>query len=144
MGAVNFKNITAAVVTLVKAACPTYEVKRNAVRPQVPFASAFKTAWVGVYRDSLTYQGRTIGGSPYLVKIALVVEVQVASVKSEEDAEDRLCTAEAAVLAALDADKKLGNTVDMVSGYVVNYDFNQNDKTYYQSALINLEAEVRA
>jgi hypothetical protein len=73
-----------------------------------------------------------------------VVEVQVASVKSEEDAEDRLCTAEAAVLAALDADKKLGNTVDMVSGYVVNYDFNQNDKTYYQSALINLEAEVRA
>jgi hypothetical protein len=141
---VNFKDITAAIVTLVKAACPTYEVKRNPVRPQAPFASAFKTAWVGVYRDSLDYRTRTLGGSPWLVTVRAIVEVQVASAKSEEDAEDKLCTAEAAVLDALNADKKLGGTVHMTNGYSIAYEINRDDQTYYQSALITIEAEVRA
>ena len=100
-------------------------------------------AWIGIYRGTLNYNSHTIGSQPFLVEIEAIIEVQVASLESAEDAEDKLCDAELAVLNVLKTDKKLNSTVDHISGYGIEYEMNEDYGTFYQSSIITVRAEVK-
>lgn len=140
---INLKTVTTAVETLLKAGLSGYQIERNPQRPQDPWMASAKTAWVGIYRGKVDYEGHAIGSNPWLARVEIVIEVQVASALSEEDCEDKLTTAEKAVLDVVNANRTLSGTVDMVAGYSVDYEINQDYQTYYQAAIITLRAQAR-
>ena len=147
---INFKNITQAAETLLTSQVgDSYTIERNPVRPAEPsrIIRDGKKGWIGIYRGSLKYDAHTVSATPWLVTISFTIEIQVASFASAEDAEDRLCDAEKEIIDILEADRrsgKLGGYVHNIVGYEINYDVNEDEQTYYQAAIITINAEVRA
>lgn len=146
---INFKQITQANETLFNAQLGTnYSIERNPVRPADPVKAMRdgKRGWVGIYRGRTIYEPHSVGDKPYMASIEWLVEVQVASVKSRDDCEDRLCDAEKEVIDVIETDRKagkMGGFVDNIVGYEINYEMNETKNTYYQSALITIRAEQR-
>jgi hypothetical protein len=140
---VNLKTITQAVETLLKAQLTGYQIERNPMRPDEPWKASQETAWIGVYRGDTDYEGHSIGATPWLANINIVIEIQVASALSADDCEDRLLDAEKAVIDVVNNNRTLSGTVDMVMGYAVNYEVNADMRTYYQAAIITVRAQVR-
>lgn len=143
---VNFKAITQGVESLLRENLSSYDylIERNPIRPDDPYKAAQSLAWVGIYRGTLEYNSHTTGNQPFLVEIEVVIEIQVASLESAEDAEDKLCDAEIAILNILKTDKKLNSTVDHINGYGIEYEMNEAEATFYQSSIITVRAEVRS
>lgn len=140
---INQKTITQAVETLLKAGLTGYQIERNPVRPDEPWKASANTAWIGIYRGPIEYEGKAIGAIPWMAEIQVIIEIQVASVTSADDCEDRLLDAEKAVLDIINANRTLSSVVDMVLGYSVAYEVNQDTQTYYQAAIITVRAQAR-
>lgn len=141
---VNLKTITQAVEALLKQRLQNYLIERNPIRPSDPWKASVNQAWVGVYRSSTHYEGHSIGAQPWIANVSFVVEIQTASLTSAEDSEDKLLDAEKDVLDVINTNRTLSGTVDMVMGYTVEYEQNQQGfKVYYQAAIITVRAQVR-
>jgi hypothetical protein len=146
---INFKQITQANETLFIANLGNdYSIERNPVRPAEPskIMRDGKKGWIGIYRGRVVYDPHSIGSKPYLATIEWLNEIQVASTKSREDCEDRLCDAEKEVVDVLETDRKgakMGGYIENIIGYEIEYEMNEDDATYYQSALITIKAEQR-
>ena len=140
---VNLKAVTQAVESILKERLQNYLVERNPIRPSDPWKATVNKAWVGIYRGDSDYEGHAIGAQPWLANINVVVEIQVASLTSPEDCEDKLLDAEKAVLDIINTNRNLGGTVDMVMGYSVNYEVNADARIYYQAVIITIRAQVR-
>lgn len=140
---INLKLITQAVESLLKENLTGYQVERNPERPEDPWKATASAAWVGIYKGDTEYKGHAIGGQPWLANVNIIIEVQVASFTSEDDCEDRLLTAEAAVLSVINSNRQLSGTVDMVEGYTITYAENRDTQSYFQAAIITVRAQVR-
>lgn len=141
---INLATVTAAVKTLLSAGLTGYYVHRNAERNRDPNVAARGSGWINVTRGRIEYQPRGgMGNTPWLAMIEIRVEIQTASMKSDEDAEDKLQAAEADVLDVLTENKKLGNTVDMTNGYSIAYEYNTQERVWHHAAIITVMAEAR-
>jgi hypothetical protein len=146
---INFKHITQANETLFKANLGNdYSIERNPVRPVDPSKAMRdgKKGWIGIYRGHAEYEPHAIGDKPYMAAIEWLVEIQIASINSREDCEDRLCDAEKEVIDVIETDRKsgkMGGFIDNIKGYRIDYEMNESERTYYQSALITIKAEQR-
>ncbi len=70
----------------------------------------------------------------------------MASVKSQEDCEDKLCDAEKEIIDILEDDRKdgkMGGYLHNIVGFEIDYETNEDDQTYYQAVLITPIAQVR-
>ena len=145
----NFKNITQAAETLlIQNAGEDYTIERNAVRPSdaIGIMRNGKKGWIGIYRGSIGYEPHSTGAIPWMAAIRFVIEIQIASIESADDCEDRLCDAEKEIMDILETNRKgakLGGYVNNIIGYEVEYEMNEVEATYYQAALITVIAEVR-
>ena len=146
MTILNFKNITSAVETLLNDnTTGTYLVERNYERNGDPNKAMVNNGWIGIYRDSLTYGAHTTGSSPWLVDVAVRVEIQIASMLSSEDCEDKMEDAVNDVLTVLNANRTLDGTVLMTNGYDISYEINaEHREVWYHATIIRINAEVRA
>lgn len=140
---INLKLITQAVETLLKTNLTGYQIERNPERPDDPWKATASTAWVGVYRGNTEYEGHSIGSTPWLANINIIIEVQAASLTGADDCENKLLTAEAAVLGVINSNRTLSGTVDMVMGYTIVYEENRDTQSYFQAAIINVRTQVR-
>ncbi len=141
---INFKDITQGVEKLLNDNLNGYTIVRNEERNVDPSLAAKNKGWIGIYRGPLEYETTRIGSIPYTVLIDIVVEVQVADMKSGADAENKLQDAELEILTVLNSDKKLSKTVEMTHGYSIEYEYNADEQIYFHSALITIHAEKRA
>ena len=150
---INFKNITQAVETLLNASFgDDYVIERNPVRAADPFRvmrDGLK-GWIGIYRGNIRYNAHASGSLPYLAELRFTIEIQVASVKSADDCEDKLCDAEKEIIDFFETNRKAGapngklkGYVDNIIGYETEYEMNEDNATYYQAVLITPIAEVR-
>lgn len=146
---INFKNITQAAETLLTAqAGDDFVIERNPVRPAEPLKVMRdgKKGWIGIYRAGVKYEPYATGSIPWIANIRFTVEIQVASTKSGDDCEDKLCDAEKQVIDIFEADRKtakLSGYVANIIGYEIEYAVNEDEQTYYQAALITVIAEQR-
>jgi hypothetical protein len=142
---INFKLITQALEKLLieNLDSKDYNIERNPMRPSSAEKAADK-AWIGIYRGSIEYIAHSTGSQPWLAQIETIVEIQVASLTSAEDCEDKLCDAEKEVLDLLTNNKKIGGTIDMTNGFSVEYEINADEQTFYQAAIITIRGEQRA
>ena len=141
---INIKTITQAIEALFNNNLTGYKVERNAVRNGDP-SLASKSGWIGIYRGRVNYEP---AGTPlWAATIEIDVEVQCARYNTPGLAEDALTDAETEVLNLLNANKKLGNTVDTTLGYDIEYDYNvdvsQEQAAYFHSSIITIRAEAR-
>lgn len=146
MAIINFKNITQAIETLLNNnTTGTYLIERNHERNGDPNKAMVNNGWIGIYRDSLTYNSHTTGSSPWLVDVAVRIEIQIASMLSSDDCEDKMEDAVNDVLTVLNANKKLSDSVLMTNGFNISYEINaEHREVWYHAAIITLNAEVRA
>lgn len=140
---INYKNITQGVETILNDNLSGYTITRNAERNVDPDIAARGKGWIGIYRGPLNYESHTIGTTPWMAEINIKVEIQVASMKSGDDAEDKLQDAEKEIIDVLTANKKLNNTVDMTNGYEIDYEYNADEQIYHHAAIITIKAEAR-
>ena len=107
-----------------------------------------QTPWVGVYRGSVAHNPRTLGMQPnnWESTITLKVVLQDTSYKSAADCEALLELHVKDVITAIVTDTTIGNTVDMVNSFKISYGYIDTDREslYYQTAIIEFEAEVKA
>lgn len=144
MGAINSKAILQAAESILDANLPGYKIERNPVLPQETWAATVQTAWIGIYAGDIEYNSHTVGGSPWLVDFSVMYELQIASFNSWEDAEDRMNDAMNDLIAVLDANQKLNNTVAHTKGYSVRHMVKREEQTYYFGAIITQHTEIRA
>lgn len=141
---INLATITAAVETLLKANTSGYNINRNAARNEDPNLAARTKGWINVQRGGQQIRSVSTGARPWMTNLKIRVEIQVASLKSGQAAEDALQAAETEIMNTLNANRKLGGTVDQTLGYAINYEFNDAETIWHHAAIITIEAEVRA
>lgn len=144
---VNLKNITTALETMLRLGLSGYTIQRNAERNEDPnVAMQAGSGWIGIYRGSVSYIPQFCGmANIHKAAIEIDVEIQVASMTSGDDAEDRLENAVAAVMGVLSASpeaRKIGNTVDHVTGYDVAYEYNRQNEIWFHAAIVTIKSEV--
>ena len=140
---INFKDILKGVEKVLKDNTNGYTIVRNEERNTVPSVASRGKGWVGIYKGSLEYETVAVGAIPWLVFVDIIVEIQVADMKSGAKAEDKLQDAELEIMTVLNADKKLDATVEMTNGYSIEYEYNADEQIYFNSALITIHAEKR-
>lgn len=138
---INFKDITQGVEKLLNDNLQGYTIVRNEERNVAPSIATQGKGWIGIYRGSLEYETARIGNVPWSVFIDIIVEVQVADMRSGADAEDKLQDAELEVLNVLVSDKKLNATVEQTHGYSIEYEYNADEDIYFHSSLITIHAQ---
>ena len=145
---IDVAGITKAIKDLLDANLANYSIHRNAERnedaSQAAYIAGQQNGWINVMRGAVDYNPHTTGATPWLVDIKPKVEVQVASMTSAADAEDRLQDAEKAVLDVLTANKTLSGTVLMTNGYGIAYEYNPGEQVWHHSATITIHAQARA
>lgn len=141
---INLATITTAVQTLLRANLESYVVERNARRNHDPNRCTQIAGLINVRRGGNRYEPFGTGSQPWKAGPRIDVEVQVATGESAEAAEDLLQAAEAQIMDVLTANKKLGGTVDMTTGYDIRYEFNDEAQVYHHAAIITIMAEARA
>lgn len=140
---INFKTITQKVQSIFDAGLNDYTITRNAERNADPNVAAKNKGWIGIYRDSIDYNPHTTGSTPWLANVNIRVELQVASFRSGEDAEDKLQDGEKEIMDLLNANKNIGGTVGMTMGYNIKYEYNVESQIYWHASIITLKTEVR-
>jgi hypothetical protein len=101
--------------------------------------------WIGVYRDNVRYEVRTLGyGSGMRTqRITLVVAVQESDPDSGDKCEDRLEALLVRVVGALLSDTTLGGTVAVIENLEVRYaDYQKVGNSYMQTAAVYLTAQT--
>ncbi len=141
---INFSAITKALETQLKNAEATaaYHIDRGTPLNNDPAL----TPWAGIYRGALDYNAKTIGGRLWLVDVDIRVVVQAVNVGSPEEAEVALEEAIFNVLTAIETDRKIQGSVDIVLGYdVAGYSYAETDESTlsFQQAEITINAQVR-
>lgn len=143
---INFKDITSALETQLKAytGASSYNITRN--KRQNDDDNEAVEGWVGIYRDGVDYSPNSSGPTPWLAEVKIRVEIQSASYESEADCEEKLETLVGFVMNAIDSDRTIGKTVLMVTGLDIDYDDNYAEQmqTAYQFATLIITAEVKA
>jgi hypothetical protein len=140
---VNLKTITQAVETLLNANLTGYQIERNPIRPNEPWKASANTAWIGIYKGAIEYEGHSVGAMPWLANVNVIIEVQAASALSADDCEDRLLDSQKEVLDVINNNRTLSGNVDMVMGYTIDYETNADIQTFYQAAIITVRAQIR-
>lgn len=104
------------------------------------------TPWVGLYYGHLTVEPHTVGGAlPWEATLELFLYVQQASHRSGREATRLLGTAQAAVLAVLNAERTLGGTVEMLTGLeVAPFQRDLDEDSWLFTNEIALRARLRA
>ena len=141
---INLKAVTQAVESILKADLYGYTIKRNPERNVDANLAARNKGWIGIYRGTQDLDAYTTGATKWLNTITVDVEVQAASMRSEEEAEDKLQDAETEVMNVFGDNLKLNNTVANVTGFAIRYEVNTEEKIYFHSAIITIRAEARA
>ena len=102
--------------------------------------------WVGVYRGAVKFEPRTLGSiNNWEAFPTIRILAQAASYQSGSDCEDRLEALVKACHEAVLSDTTIGGTVDMVTGFTVDYSYREDERetVHYQQAMITLQIEVR-
>lgn len=99
------------------------------------------SGWIGIYRQSVRLEPRTLGTDAGSRRqyVELVLLVQEQHAMSGEDCEDKLESLLQRTMGAILSDGSLGGTVDMVGEIEVRYtDYLRNDSTsmYVQTAAL--------
>lgn len=144
MSIVNLKHVTQAIENILNTLDGDYSINRNPERNSDPNVAAKGDGWIGIYRGNVSYEAMFIGATPWVVSVEPEVEIQVASMNQGGDAEDAMENALAAIMAKLNANKSLNDTVAMTNGYKIAYDVNKMAEATIYSATITIIAEVRA
>ena len=121
----------------------SYTITRNEERnvdPNVPLRTG---KLINIYRGGVNYGAHTLGNQCWLAQIKIIIELQISSMISGEDAEDKLQNAEKEILNILTQNKKISDTVDMTNGYEIEYQYNKNEQIYHHAAIITLILEKR-
>lgn len=150
---INTATVTAAVVAQLKAGLPAQTDAgldyRDALitRREYVNRNPGLTPWIGVYPRRRSLAPRTLGNTATMwqATFEITVVVQATSRRSGEGAEDLLEEYHADVLAALESDRTLGGTVDMIVGYQTEYSYveTESESLFFQEALITLTAEAK-
>jgi hypothetical protein len=140
---INFKLITQAVKSILDGDLSGYTIERNAERNKDPNLAARGKGWINVQRNKIDYEPHTIGATPWRALVETRVEVQVASLQSGENAEDRLEDAVKDVMDVLTDNKKLNDTVATTLGYGITYEYNAEEQIWHHAAVITIRSEVR-
>lgn len=145
---INFRDITKALETQIKnynTDAQPYTIVRNKVENHDPNIAA--GGWIGIYRDSVGYSPHSTGPHPWLTSIDIRIEIQAASIASEEDCEKKLDAIVLFVMQATESDRSIGGYVAIVKEYNIDYDDSfavDQLQTFYQYATITITAEVRS
>ena len=143
MAIINYSTITKAIESLLQNNLRGYIITRNEERNTDP-NRAIDGGWIGIYRGNVSYDARVIGARPWNAILRPMIEIQVASVISGSDAEEKLQAAEKEVIDILSANKTLSGTVNMTNGYSMDYEYNPINNIYFHSVTITLNCETRA
>jgi len=100
--------------------------------------------WIGIYRGKIGYSAHVIGNRPWLVDPEPIINIQVASMVSGHDAEDRLQDAEKKVVDILESDRTLGNTVHTILGYSMDYEYNSDTEIYFHGVEVHVMTQTRS
>ncbi|MBW2638371.1 MAG: hypothetical protein JRC86_12830 [Deltaproteobacteria bacterium] len=109
-------------------------------------AAGTKKGWIGIYAGPTSIETHTTGSQPYLVHPRVRVEVQVASTKSGEDAEDRLENAIEeiwGVMAAV-ANRTLGGYVGTSIVEKIEREYNADTQIWHYAGILTIKGETRA
>lgn len=141
----NYSDITKAIQALLESD-PGVQgfLNRPIERESVVNFDPNQTPWIGVYKGAVNYSPRTIGYNSFEAEVLPRIIVQAASLRDGDDCSTRLDEYVQLVLDAIRADRTLGGTVDMITGYNVEYGYTETERTSvaFQSAIITITAEV--
>jgi len=103
--------------------------------------------WVGIYKDSSDTEPASLGknSTSWKSKINFSVLVQSSDLGSGEDCEDKLDKYIKLVKDAIWSDATIGGTVDMITGFTVEYSYELTDEStmHFQWATIKVIVEAR-
>ena len=139
---INFSTITKALEKILISApsLSGYIIERSVLENADPG----KCPWVGIYRKRLSYTARRmgVGASNWSNDIKLDVIVQASS--QVESAEELLEGQIASVIAVIDLNRTILNTVHMILGYDIEYFIRQDatDDVFFQRAVITISMET--
>lgn len=145
---INFKTITKALEDQLKAANAenkAYTITRN--KSQNQNDSVAVAGWIGIYRDSQNVTPHSTGATPWMNEAKIRIEIQAASMNSEEECEEKLDELIKFVADSLNAGRKnISGTVGIITEIDVEYDDNYDTdmQTSYQFATMTVTAEVKA
>lgn len=145
MAILNQSDITKAIQSIFQQNLPGYIITRNEpinVDPNLPRQAG--NGWIGIYRGNEGYNAHTIGNMPWLVDVNPRIVVQVVSVLSGSDAENRLQDCIEEIIGVLNDNKRLNNTIAMSLGYDITYQYNDTQDIYFHQATIIINGQVRA
>lgn len=141
--ALDLNAIVAAIVTILDTALTC-----TVIRSSAPNRDPGRCPWVGVYKTTETYRAYTIaaGHNPWRVDGEVEILAQEASLASGSDADTKLETLKAAIIAALEANLSLSNTVACLKGFDITYEYGAADtaSVWYVQARIRPQWEARA
>ncbi len=142
---INFADITKGVKSLFDDNLNGFIIERNSLENLDENTASKNKGWIGIFKGPVDYLAGRIGSIPWDVEIKVIVEVQCASFKSGEDAEDKLEEAIKEIMDLLNNNPKLGDTVNMTTGYEVEYLYDKNEEKslFLQAAIIAILAEVQ-
>ena len=104
-----------------------------------------RTPWLGVYRGKQEYVPRTLGSmNNWEVTPTIRLVLREASAEHATAVEDQMESHVQAVINAVLTDETIGGTVDMVTGFTVEYGYSEDDRSmmYFQTAIIEVSVEV--
>lgn len=102
------------------------------------------TPWVGVYLDNVHIIPHAVGGQPWLGEIGLALVVQEYALGSPQTANERLYRALTPVLSAVNSNKNLSNTIDIIQEITVEpFDRDRRQDDWFFELLVSIKGERR-
>lgn len=145
MAILDYGSVTKAIEDLLRRKLTGFIITRNERKNDDPNKClAPGEGWLGIYRNKIDYNAHAIGSRPWLVDPEPIINIQVASIVSGQDAEDRLQDAEKKVVDILEGDRTLGDTVHTILGYSMDYEYNTDTNIYFHGVNIHIKAQTRA
>jgi hypothetical protein len=131
-------------VNYIKLKDKDYLITRN--KRQNTEDSVAVAGWIGIYRDGINYQPHSSGATPWMAEPKIRLEIQAASYKGASDCEEKLEAIQEFVMNAIESDRTIGGTVQIITEYDLDYDDNYSDsmQTTYQFITLIITTEVKA
>ena len=145
MTILNESTVTKALYDLIRKNLPGYMIERNEPENTDPNRARQQgTGWIGIYSGNVNGSAYTIGRTPYKKIIQPKIVVQVVSMQSGEDAEDKLEKSIYDILTLVLGNKSISGTVYMINSYTVDEPKRSFDEDFYfYKRTIQFECEVR-
>lgn len=141
----DMSKITAAIVKQLKADPELIKLNANISRNRYINMNPDNTPWIGVYKNNVKYDPRSLGRHSTSFKAApdLRIVAQMGGL-DEVAVEDNLELLVQRTLNALWADPTFYNQVDMITGFDIQYSFEESNSEaqYFQWAVISVKLEV--